>query len=292
MRSLVTVLATTIMSMNLAMSQVHADEELVRILPIEEQAQDQQKNGEEHIQVGIIPMPKAERHAIKEFRAQKNKEEKSGVKLVEKTKDGQVVVPKAESWIFIDKPEKKEKTSNNPAAEVGVAFGKGESSAQASWNYSTTHVGAFHSVSYFSLAHDTIILEDGSNWMIYSGDRWKTWTWFASDAIVILPNDALFPLYDYKMVNQNTGDSIEVDLVLGPLVGLDYYIVSIDPFGYIYLNDGSYWRTSAFDSAIVSSWRVGETVIIGVNNGFLNLANPNILINVNRDVYATGECLY
>lgn len=271
MRSLVTVLATTLMTMNLTMGQVHADEEIAKILPQEEQAQDQQKNDEQHVQVGVIPMPKAERYAIKEFRAQKNKEEKSGVKLLEKSKEGKDIVPKT---------------------QVGISFDKNEKSAQASWNYTTTHIGALHSVNYFTLSHDTITLEDYSNWVIYSGDRWKTWTWFASDAIVILPNDALFPLYDYKMVNQNTGDSIEVDLVVGPLVGLDYYIVAIDTFGYLYLNDGSYWRISAFDSAIMSNWKVGESVIIGVNNGFLNLANPNILINVNRDVYVTCECLY
>ncbi len=145
-----------------------------------------------------------------------------------------------------------------------------------------------------SFLGDQVTLLDGSIWNVYSADRYKVLYWLTTDSVVIVPNDAWISSYMFKMINQNTGDAIEVNMALGPIAyGLfTYWITTIDPMlGYVWLNDGSYWRTSAFDSSIVKKWLPGDTIVIGVNNDFLHLTNPNILINVNTLTFATSECL-
>jgi hypothetical protein len=161
--------------------------------------------------------------------------------------------------------------------------------------YYTTHNGAFHHP--YSVAWDgsSVELADGSIWTVSSDDRWSTLNWLTGDVIIIVPHHNLFSIYNYKLININTGAHVKVNLSLGPIYNGIYthWIVGIDQlFGEIQLEDGSLWKMSSWDSSVTNKWFLNDTVIIGINDGWLSTSNPNILINVNTNNHAIGYCVY
>lgn len=161
--------------------------------------------------------------------------------------------------------------------------------------YYTTHSGAFQHPYKVAFDGSSVELADGSIWSVSSDDRWATLNWLLGDSIIILPNHSLFSSYQYRLVNINTGANVKVNLTLGPIYNGVYthWIVGIDQlFGEIALEDGSLWKMSSWDSSITNKWFLNDTVIIGINDGWLSTTNPNILINVNTNNCAIGYCVY
>jgi hypothetical protein len=161
--------------------------------------------------------------------------------------------------------------------------------------YTTSHPGALHypaSVSYFGA---TVTLGDGSMWNIYSGDRYLTLNWYISDLVLILPNHNLFSIYNYCLVNQQTGVSVQANLAVGPYYnGMNtYWIVAFDDYNnQVCLNDGSIWSVSSLDSYCLKSWYSNDTLIMGFNDDFYSSIRPNILINVNTLNHVRANCIY
>jgi hypothetical protein len=172
--------------------------------------------------------------------------------------------------------------------------------------YYTTHPGAFHTVTPISIA-DTLALEteDGAIWTIAPEDAYIALGWFARDVndlkiysepiIVISPNHSWFSSYSFRLTHQVSGDSIVANLYLGPIYEHPHthWIIAIDYYNNIvYLEDGSVWNMSYFDESIVNKWFANDTIIIGINDGWLSSTRPNILINVNTLNYAAGAATY
>lgn len=168
--------------------------------------------------------------------------------------------------------------------------------------YYTAHPGAYQSLFEVYDFGTSIELADGSIWAVRPSDAYiaSTWLWqYNPDLVVITPNHTCCSAYPFRLTNQATGDSVAVDLDLGPILsdglGNSYarWIVDIDYYwDYVYLDDGSIWNMSSFDSDIIFNWRRGDIVIIGVNDGLLSSFNPNILINVATLDYAAGSVKY
>ena len=159
----------------------------------------------------------------------------------------------------------------------------------------TSHPGVYHQAIAVSHFGETVELEDGSVWSIHSWDHHKTLDWLASDILIISPNHSWFSSYLFRITNQNTGASVEANLSLGPIFnGLKtHWIIGIDYYNnLVFLEDGSSWNMSAFDSSVVSHWLTNDTVIIGINDGWLSTTRPNVLINVNMLDYACGVSSY
>jgi len=160
--------------------------------------------------------------------------------------------------------------------------------------YFTSHPGAFHKPYAVTVFGDEVQLEDGSIWNIYSGDRFLTLNWLTTDDIVITPNKNIFSIYPMVLTNQQTGASVQSGLAVGPVIGgfFSHWIIAIDKYNdQICLEDGSIWSMSPLDHDITKKWLAGDTVIIGINDGILSSIRPNILINVNVNNYAIGNCL-
>jgi len=158
----------------------------------------------------------------------------------------------------------------------------------------TTHPGAYHNPIGISLFGD-IELEDGSIWKVAPSDSYITLSWLQTDLLIVTPNHSLFTSYSFKITNQNTMQAVVCNLNLGPLYNGFYtrWISAIDYYhNTVYLNDGSVWSMSAFDSSIVNKWLLNDTVIIGVNDWLFSSSNPNILINVNMLNFAAGLATY
>jgi hypothetical protein len=164
--------------------------------------------------------------------------------------------------------------------------------------FHTSHPGAYQNPVSISFYGDNIELTDGSVWIVSHSDSHKTLNWYTTDLLIITPNHSIFSSHAYRITNQTTGQSVAVNLSLGPIappygssythwiVGIDYY------YNVIYLEDGSRWNMSSFDHGIVNQWVIGDVVIIGVNDGWLSFSNPNILINVATLDFAAGNVTF
>lgn len=163
--------------------------------------------------------------------------------------------------------------------------------------YHTMHPGSYQHphVSYFS---NQVELTDGSVWSVSPSYIYMTKSWYPTDLVVITPNHSWLSNYAFCLTNQNTGQSVPVNLELGPIApsyGAIYthWITSIDYFFHtVYLEDGSAWDISAFDRNITDEWVPGDVVIIGVNDGWMSSSRPNILINVATLTFAAGSVIY
>lgn len=158
----------------------------------------------------------------------------------------------------------------------------------------TTHNGAYHNPVSVTALGGVVHLEDGSVWSIADGDHYKTLNWYTNDLLVLTPNHDWFTTEMFRMSNQNTGVSVRCNMVLGPIyhglythwiVGINYYTQEI------YLEDGSIWQVTGFDSSIFSKWLLNDTIVIGVNDGYLSTTKPNILIDVNTLTFVRATCV-
>jgi hypothetical protein len=235
----------------------------------------------ERIQVGVRAMTHIEKVKVQEKRAH----------LFQKFENGEDL--SAEADLELSEAEAMEAAGlqQDAAPEASNLIKKGINAT----TYYTSHEGAFHRPIAVSLLGDAVELEDGSIWAVCSSDRYKTLDWMTGDSIIILPNHDWFSVYDYRLVNLNTGANIKVNLSLGPIYNGIYthWILAIDYYHReICLEDGSVWKMSSLDSSIVNQWLPNDTVIIGINDGWFSGSNPNLLINVNMNNYAIGKCIY
>ncbi|MBA2728189.1 MAG: hypothetical protein H0U49_08480 [Parachlamydiaceae bacterium] len=172
--------------------------------------------------------------------------------------------------------------------------------------YITTHEGVMHTVYSLSQFGDYVTLNDGLTWFVRPADRYKTGNFlvvteydyflntnfcYFTDNILILPG-SVFSAYDYVLVNATTGETLEVDLVQ-PTPGqiVSSYTVLAIAGNTVYLQDGSIWTVPASDQGMLYRWYPGDSITIGINDGFFTGWNRNILINVNLNEYVRGNCI-
>src|SRR5690606_27685764 len=98
-------------------------------------------------------------------------------------------------------------------------------------NYPSTYYPAsIHWLSAVSAFGDSIELEDGSTWKVGAYDRYKAHNWRPEDPLVITQNHRWFSKCNYRIININSGASIETNLYFGPIKEGTYtiYITAID----------------------------------------------------------------
>jgi|GEM_PF-2263318 len=115
--------------------------------------------------------------------------------------------------------------------------------------------------------------------------------WRPGDPITLSPSS--FPGYvgfDYFITNQRTNTYAYVKFKMGPSLNAPTTttIANIDTYNYrvsISSPDGSYstWKYTPADHYYVKNWRVGQGIIVGVNQGALSYfsSHENILLNIN-----------
>ncbi|CDZ81224.1 hypothetical protein BN1013_01755 [Candidatus Rubidus massiliensis] len=165
--------------------------------------------------------------------------------------------------------------------------------------YQTTHQRAFHTAYKFIDYFSKIELDDGSIWYVSSSDQWKIRSWYSTDLILLLPNHGIFKSFEYQLVNQRTGDYVEVNLAEMEVLsydpsffGLRRWITSIDYYSNtLTLNDGSFWSISFSDDTIFSYFNVGDVVFIGMNDNWDQSSNPNILVHFRTAQYVRGSAI-
>lgn len=160
--------------------------------------------------------------------------------------------------------------------------------------FNTSHEGAWHHAVSVTVFGDVVELEDGSIFTVRPRDRTTVLNWKITDTILITP-PSFFSYYNYELLNAATGDVIEVDLTLGPYYNGFYthWIAAIDYSNSRFcLEDGSVWDIYYWHRNVIYNWQIGDTIMIGTNNGWYSKSRPNILINVNMNDYIKATCIY
>lgn len=143
-----------------------------------------------------------------------------------------------------------------------------------------------HSLASVSALGDSLELEDGSFWQISRYDGYKALSWRSTDPLIITQNHRWFSNYQYRIINQNTGSSLEVNLFAAPPQYGDHTISvsTIDLLhGILTLTDPkeglTEWSISSGDVAALQSWALNDVLIIGHNSGW-DSDSESILINM------------
>ena len=151
------------------------------------------------------------------------------------------------------------------------------------------HPASTHRLIGVSDLGDSVELEDGSVWKICHYDGYKAMQWRSHDPITITQNHRWFSSYRYRIVNQNSGESLEANLFLGPL---EYgqntlYVTGIDRIaGDLIITNGFgealRWEISSNDLSVFQNWAVHDAIIIGQNSSW-DKGCETLLINVNMN---------
>jgi hypothetical protein len=166
----------------------------------------------------------------------------------------------------------------------------------------TLHPASYQSaasISYSLELNSTMIeLTDGSIWFANPYELNDIDFWDPTHPVIITKNHAWGSPYAFRLTNQWSGQSVAIDIHLGPIAPIyacyyTHWIKEIDYYNNtIKLEDNSIWYMSMFDAATVNQWIPGDIVIIGVNDGWLFAYNPNMLINVATLDFAVGAHTY
>jgi len=149
----------------------------------------------------------------------------------------------------------------------------------------------YHWLIAVSALGDQVEFEDGSVWKINSYDGYKALNWRSNDPLTITQNSRWFSSYTYKIINKNTGTSIEANLFLGPIKNGEYtrYILAIDPTrGEVMLTDSTHWEVSSGDSYVFRDWAINDSIILGSNTGWDSSCEA-ILINVTMNNFVRAK---
>jgi hypothetical protein len=196
--------------------------------------------------------------------------------------------------------KKNSENAEAPKTEALKGLLKSESAqfkigGEAKLTYISTHPGAYHFAYAVGLFGDTVTTEDGTVWNVNPNDSYKVFNWLSTDTIVVMPNHAWFSCYGYCLVNLNTDTAVEA--TIGLYVKPPYHsvfnhrVTLIDDYRQmIWLEDGSVWSILNYDYQPIH-WQVGDTVIIGINDGWYLNTNPNILINAVNLVGVRAVCI-
>lgn len=130
-------------------------------------------------------------------------------------------------------------------------------------------------------------LEDTSIWRVLDVDHWATQDWLSTDALHLTMNKTWFYTdYRFCLCNLNTRVKVRVKPEVGPKRSwaLRRFIYDRNlQTREVILNDGSFFKVSSYDDAQFANWLPDDSVVIGVNDGWLSYKRPNLLINLSTN---------
>lgn len=147
------------------------------------------------------------------------------------------------------------------------------------------HNDAYYHLFAYSALGDVVQLHDDSKWSVHPSQWYTVLGWVQSDDIFIKPRSSCFSSYRYVLHNRTLQQSVEVNLINPPLSmgSATFYIVNIEPYlRLVQLSDNTVWQIDHRDWNFYE-WRIGQRVLVGVDNYWRTATLPHILINV--DMY-------
>lgn len=148
-----------------------------------------------------------------------------------------------------------------------------------------------HWITALSAIGDSLEIEDGSIWKIDPSNTSDARYWKSVDPLFLTQNRSWFSSYQYRLMNAQTGESIGVNLFLGPVLSSEYLHL-IDAIDWtrraVTLNDGSCWEICPRDLDLFSEWVLDDCIFIGLNSGWDSFYD-SILINSNMNQHVRAR---
>ncbi len=180
------------------------------------------------------------------------------------------------------------------ASNISCALGSRPPVKLAAYSHSM-HV---HSIKRVSPDGRFVEIGDGSRWEIATSDVQKVLKWcsYQNCVIFVMPNSGWLTsqVYPYTFTNQQSGSSVRVKLILGPILNgqKSHWVIKSEPStGTVYLENGTVWKIAKDDSPYFAKWQVNHHVIIGNYYPWFYFFYPydSLLINVNMDHYVHAK---
>lgn len=143
------------------------------------------------------------------------------------------------------------------------------------------HANGYYHLFAFSDTGEVIQMHDASKWQIERSGRQQVLYWVQSDEIFIKPCISWFSFNKYVLHNRTTNQAVEATLINPPIpMGANTFrIVNIQPYDrLVLLSDNTVWQVGS--DYHFSNWKIGQRLIVGVNNHWRTATHPHILINV------------
>lgn len=205
-----------------------------------------------------------------------------------------------------DKEESDDAQETNKPSKLGKAIqslGAAASSKAFYSFYSGCYPASPYSVHYATeISWDSayITLEDSSVLYVRPADQYRVAYWPVNSQVYVVPNHGYFfgmvrSSYDFCLYNASTGESVEVDIYLGPALYGPYseWITGIDTYqGYIWLKDGSLVEVHPSDVYLTWNWASNDHLLVGVNDGSASCSYPDMILNVASVTYVRARLVY
>ena len=127
-----------------------------------------------------------------------------------------------------------------------------------------------HKITTVAEEEKTIELSDGSLWNVSLFDRYKVKNWSSNHRILLTQNPRWFSKSIYRLINQDTGSTVDVSLVDGPWIDAanSLKIKNLDLSAQkIELSDGTFLEICDSDQNFLSTWKIDDFIILGFNSG-------------------------
>jgi hypothetical protein len=143
---------------------------------------------------------------------------------------------------------------------------------------------------------DCIILDDGSEWRIYNGQRVVRENWWKDDPIVVSPSQwPFFTGCRFYITNLRDGNWVHAEIINTPIANGPFtnVIIGIDSvYGKICLADGrgieTFWEVHPEDISLIQGWKLYQHVFLGMSYDPINTKNvyytfDSMLFNIEKN---------
>ncbi len=132
---------------------------------------------------------------------------------------------------------------------------------------------------------ETLITTDETVWQIAPFSTQIILGWPENSTIIISPSN-WYSKYDYYLTNATTQEIVNAKLSQGPFLQYAIFITQLNQYNKsVTLSNGMGFQMA--NDRSFASWKVGQAVLLGVNNGWFG--GSNMIININENNYATAN---
>lgn len=156
-----------------------------------------------------------------------------------------------------------------------------------------------HAIASLQTNGEYLEFDDGSIWKVHPSYQYQLRKWHSGDTIEISQSTSDFRgNYRFWITNKTVNSYVLADIFQGPI--LDHYCtqhLANANQDLIYLSSGSgietTWIADSRDAYLVSQWKPGQTIIVGVNNSWFNWFSGShiLLYNVEKNNFIRARSL-
>lgn len=154
-----------------------------------------------------------------------------------------------------------------------------------------------HSISSLQTNGELLEFDDGSIWKVHPSYRNEIYKWCSGDVIELSQSTNNYnSTYRFWITNKTINSYVLAEISQGPI--LDHYCTQHLQYisqGHLTIVAGSgletTWVADSRDAHLLAGWKLGQTIIVGVNNSWFNWFSGSdiLLYNVEKNHFIRGH---